>query len=369
MMKNRKHEKEFDTQTLFTDMEPLMGDDTENTRETTDRKSIADIEIKLYDGQRTQVYEPRPLTPEDDIYDDIIEKFATEPTKPKYWFEEFGDSWSCSCGHINQGDTCESCGLERELLRSLFILHKPDNADGSLLGVKPIKHSRAKKRSGAFNKKIIVAIVVCVVLILVSGAGIYMYLVSSGQNAQEQKLQTAYMIPENLPTALGALWPEDMMAFTAAVNAGKFAYVQKHLSEDDQQALTYMAQLMVDDYPGIQEVFDEYYAWEVSIVANRSESDFETDLETVSRKDTVYFHATLSGGAPDESIELYYEVTWPNGSSEIYGLDSYWQAGSNITARFQYPIPLFGAEGKLTFNLYDKNTKELMGTDTVVFKN
>ena len=79
-------------------------------------------------AERPQVYEPRPLTPEDDIYEDILEHFSSAPTKPKYWFEEFGDYWSCSCGHINKGDICTNCGLERDLLRSLFILHKPVGA-------------------------------------------------------------------------------------------------------------------------------------------------------------------------------------------------------------------------------------------------
>ena len=74
-------------------------------------------------AKKTKVYEPRPLTPDDEIYEDILEHFASAPTKPKYWFEEFGDYWSCSCGHINKGNSCKNCGLDRELLRSLFILH------------------------------------------------------------------------------------------------------------------------------------------------------------------------------------------------------------------------------------------------------
>ena len=83
-------------------------------------------------AKKTKVYEPRPLTPDDEIYEDILEHFASAPTKPKYWFEEFGDYWSCSCGHINKGNSCKNCGLDRELLRSLFILHKPADTPGKL---------------------------------------------------------------------------------------------------------------------------------------------------------------------------------------------------------------------------------------------
>ena len=151
-IKGWKHEKEFDTRTLIL-LSPDTEDAAENsgipdddsgvpqkdsdiaskeTRKAVDLKDIADAQNKASDEKVTQVYEPRPLTPDDDIYEDIIEQFASAPTKPKYWFEEFGDYWSCSCGHINKGDRCKSCGLERELLRSLFILHKPAGAPGKL---------------------------------------------------------------------------------------------------------------------------------------------------------------------------------------------------------------------------------------------
>ena len=112
-IKGWKHEKEFDTQTRISDIGPLSEGDTpdnsgtdkrsDDTRKAMDLKTITDAESRVSDDTVTQVYEPRPLTPDDDIYEDILEQFASEPTKPKYWFEEFGDYWSCSCGHINKG--------------------------------------------------------------------------------------------------------------------------------------------------------------------------------------------------------------------------------------------------------------------------
>ena len=115
-------------------LESSAGDDRDaedpaaGTRKVADLKEIAEAKKKNPDNSMTQVYEPRPLTPDDDIYEDILEHFASAPTKPKYWFEEFGDYWSCSCGHINDGDICTNCGLEKSLLRSLFILHRPEGA-------------------------------------------------------------------------------------------------------------------------------------------------------------------------------------------------------------------------------------------------
>ena len=153
------------------------------------------------------------------------------------------------------------------------------------------------------------------------------------------------------------------------INAAKFGYVKAYLDDRTATVEKYMNELMTLKYPGIQEIYDEYYAWHVNIVANTSADDTSTDVSTVSRNDTVYFHVSLSGGEPSEELLLYYEVTWPNGNTQVYDLDSTWKSGSNITARFQYPIPIFGREGKLTFKLYDRSTGEVMGSDSVTFKN
>lgn len=598
-IKGWKHEKEFDTKTLLSDIGPIdtdtsktggisaessadSGNKPRQTRHATDLKTISDAEILSSEDKITQIYEPRPLTPDDDIYEDIIEQFASAPTKPKYWFEEFGDYWSCSCGHINKGARCRSCGLERELLRSLFILHKPAGSPGKLnkklskaakeqadkeeqhhsdkenrrkqreaagddcLKVVPIEtdescaayetdpedisathedaHTPYEERSRVedtdnarphneirqggtesvisqgnnktspaihkrigFKAKIIIAIVACLILIGGCGSVIYYYMAAPAMRYQEaQQLQAdgkyekaiekykalgdykdceeliwqcyiglgdQYFEAGEFTEAMDAyntamdlkddeslhdkiwqcyigigdqyyesgkftkaidtyntamelkddeslndkIWQcyigigdkylsdkqyEDAIDtyYTAAdlkdnekvqkkINKAKFAYVKKYQSDRTAKVEEYMSDLMAVKYSGIQEIYDKYYAWHVKIVANTSDDDYSNDVSTVSRKDTVYFHATLSGGEPDEQITLYYEVTWPNGSSQIADLGSGWEAGSKITARFQYPIPLFGKEGKFTFTLYDKSTNEKLGSDTVTFEN
>lgn len=626
-IKGWKHEKEFDTRTLIL-LSPENEDDDETgaaadepgvpdkdndtsskeTRKAVDLKDLTDARSKASDEKVTQIYEPRPLTPDDDIYEDIIEQFASAPTKPKYWFEEFGDYWSCSCGHINKGDRCKSCGLERDLLRSLFILHKPAGTPGKLnkklskaakekidqeekqqadkekrrrqreaagddgLTVVPIEVSDAdsedtdtsvpsddidvqvyasspdddtennitddesdennksqkstsadssntdttdpdtdssdtddgashtgeparhqfedtdsisektsdpsaedenaeeshepasaaivpvsapKKKPAAkpdgrkrlsFRTKIIIAIVACMILIGGCGTAIYYYMAAPAMQYQEaQQLQEKgkyekaiekYKALGNYKNCKELIWEcycsmgdkyfesgeynkaidtyniaidlkddqslhdkiwncyiaigdqhmnngeyekalstyyvaadlKDNEDVQAKINLVKFTYVKTYMGDRTAKVEEYMSDLMAVKYSGIQEIYDEYYAWHVSIVANTSESDSSTDVDTVSRKDTVYFHATLSGGEPSEQIMLYYEVTWPGGQSQIFDLDSTWKSGSVITARFQYPMPIFGKEGKLTFKLYDRNTSELLGSDTVTFE-
>ena len=491
-IKSFKHEKEFDTMTIVTDIGKM---DDKHTKESVDRKTLAETRMDLAEGEPTQVYEPRPLTPDDDIYEDIIEQFASAPTKPKYWFEEFGDYWSCSCGHINKGDCCKSCGLERELLRSLFILHKPADADGKLdkklkknkeladkeaeqyaemdarrkqreasgedlTKVVPIEYTEVdipketaltvlpeKSKKKTLSSKMIIAIAACLVLIGICGFAIYKHMAAPAMHYEEalqlmengkyteaiekfeglgdykdsadmihqcwiligddhyergkykkaiNAYETALQLKEDnslhekirlcyigigdkyykageFEKALGVYSvAADMAAgedVQQKINDAKFGYVKKFKGDRTEQVESYMSELMDMNYPGIQVIYDEYYAWNASLVANKSESDYSTDLSTVSRKDTVYFHATLSGGEPSEKISLYYEVKWPDGHSEIYDLDSTWQAGDRLTARFQYSIPLFGKEGKLIFTLYEMHTNEVLGSDSVTFKN
>ena len=482
-------------------------DEDRSTKETVNRKSLADTQKKASDGKPTQIYEPRPLTPEDDIYDDIIEQFASAPTKPKYWFEEFGDYWSCSCGHINKGDYCKSCGLERELLRSLFILHKPADAVGKLdkklkknkeqvdkeeqqhadkesrrkareasgedldkvvpietddgdedaLTSQPAKeekaviasnqHNTGKKHRLSFKAKIAIAIAACLILISICGFAIYKVMAAPAMQYEDalqlqksgkyEKAIEKYEALGDYKDAKNRIWEcwilmgdsfyengdfqdainayetaldlkEDgsihekirlcyiaigdsyynagefekaIGVYTVAseiaagddvvekINAAKLGYVKAFQSDRTKQVEAFLDELVEAGYPGAQELYDAYYAWHTSIIANTSEDDYSSDVDTVSRKSTVYFHATLSGGEPDESLRLYYEVSWPDGHTEIYNLDSEWRAGDRITARFQYVIPIFGKEGKLTFTLYDRNTREALGSDSVMFKN
>lgn len=637
-MKNHKqwkHQKEFDTKTLFEDLRKRDENSDENS-ESSGEKSVFSskekserivahsssdtipkntrIHVSPEDenqeenggapAKKTRVYEPRPLTPDDEIYEDILEQFASAPTKPKYWFEEFGDYWSCSCGHINKGTSCKNCGLERELLRSLFILHKPADTPGKLNKklrkakeqvdreetleaerrrrrekldalqgdhphVVPIEEDPAatveqevspmtvklydpgkaslestelspdspeetaaetteiaerqtepdnssqeskeeistaaiatasaedtspkadepqkkanqnseqkslqetgqppseaegtalvpvaseeqnqKKRftwkKPSFRTKMIILIAILLLLATGGGIAVYKYLAAPAIQYEEAiKLQesgkyekaidkfeslgdyrdckehiwecyisigdeqykngefeqaiktynTALKMKESdriqtkirkchigigdryyekgefenaIASYQTAMDMKDTNALQEKINKAKFGYVKAYQSKRTDQVETYLAELMSIKYPGIQEIYDTYYAWHVKIIANNSEDDYSNDMETISRHDTAYFHATLSGGEPSEQIELYYEIVWPNGAKQVYNLDSNWKSGSKITARFQYPIPLFGTEGKLTFTLYDKSTNEALGSDSIAFQN
>ncbi|MBR0127286.1 MAG: hypothetical protein IJL99_03410 [Firmicutes bacterium] len=351
------------------------------------------------DGEPSENYEPRPLRPEDAGYEDIMEQFTTAPTKPKYWFEEFGDYWTCSCGHLNKGDVCDNCGLERELLRSLFVLRKPGDTEGM-----PVKYEEVIVPKGRLTTKhkLIIASVIIAILVACGGAFSYYYLYVPAM--EKEAAATVKATTDAVQSGVsdisaetdGFLWESYITAGDNALDAGKhltaiayynkaqqiednqdlqdkvleakYRYVKSHQSKGGDTFEKFLGELMSVSYKEAGSIYEEYYAWNFKVVANLDKDDYSTDIDTASRADTVYFHVSVSGGPPDESVSVYYEAIWPSGSKQTDIIGSNWTDGSKGYARFSYPVPPLGKEGTLKFNIYDKSTQELLASDSIKLK-
>ena len=72
-LKTIKHEKEFDTKTLITDICTSLTESEatdSDTKKAVTLKELAQSQAENAEGKETVIYEPRPLTPDDDIYED-----------------------------------------------------------------------------------------------------------------------------------------------------------------------------------------------------------------------------------------------------------------------------------------------------------
>lgn len=367
-------------------------------------------------------HKPRPVKPEDESYGELMMRFTTHPVKPKYWFEEFGDHWTCSCGQVNKGETCANCGLERDLLRKLFILHKP-SLDGTPPGPpdedgtaepevsapplerrEPVYDDDDDDVSGGGSHSGLIAgvIIAAILLLLGSGAFVYFVLVPEMQEQDAAKRDSVRMsLCENLPVATACLPDAQYKAYIAAgdkmcdvgkynrsltyynkaadlknskkvkkkILGAKYGYVKAHQYDNDAEYFeTYLNELMDAKYDGASAIYYSYYAWHVNIVANNRSDDFSTDMKNVNRSDTIYFHTTVTGGPPDDAVRLYYQVIWPDGESETQDIEDRWRAGSHFSTRFQYAMPAFSKTGKLTFEVYDKDSRDLLGSDSITLK-
>lgn len=372
------------------------------------------IEDFTYDGNREESTEepseeadelvPVKISPEDENYEDIMETFQANPSKPQYYFEEHGDFWICSCGKTNKGDRCSSCGLERDLLRSLYILHKPGENPGEYDGM-PIKYEEVQIPSGRLSgkQKLIAVIAAVAVLAVCGGLFSYFYAIKPAidKNEAERVEDISTAIEAGVTGALNAdtVTPlfdayvaagdsayenkkyEDAISFYSSalkikdsdkvsgkIEKSKFGYVSANVSKGGSTFEKYLDELKKSGYEGIDEIYDKYYAWSFKVIANLAAEDFTGDISMAGRSDIIYFHVLVSGGPPGETKNVYYEASWPNGSKEIADIGSGWKDGSRGTARLSSAVPMFMKEGSLVFSIYDKNSQEKLGSKTVTLR-
>ncbi len=371
---------------------------------------------EYYDGEDSDGSEPassgfalQPLLPNDEKYDDImdnyeevIEKMSSNPTKPKYWFKEQGDHWYCTCGQLNKGDSCSNCGLERDLLRALFFLHEPGDEPGKYEGM-DVSYTDVEVKENKLSTKAKLIIAIAVIVILGAAAGLYSYFYIIKPNMEKEAAATAKAAAESIQNNI-PVCSKDMNEFlrnsyvTAGdqslesesyeralrfygkasaieggddlsdkINKAKYEYVRSHKSDGGEKFEKYLAELHEIGYEGVDEIYNEYYAWHFNIVANLSPDDYSNDIGTASRADTVYFHVSVSGGPPGETLDIYYDATWPSGARQTDMIGTGWKSGSKGYARFSYPVPLFAQEGTLSFKIYNKSNQEQLGSDSIQF--
>ena len=348
-----------------------------------------------------------PFGPEDEKYEDIMdnyeevmEKMSSNPTKPKYWFKEKGDHWYCSCGQLNEDAVCSNCGLERDLLRALFFLHEPGDEPGKFEGM-DVHYTDVDVDTRRMGPKAKLGIAIAIVLLLLAGTGAfaYFYIVkpSIEQEAAADAAAKAESIAANVPECTADMKQFVRKSYVTAgnkckdegryldaitlyrkaqniskksgtqdkINDAKYGYVKTHRSDGGQQFEEFLMDLHEINYAGVDEIYTEYFAWHIKVIANKKKNNTTADIKRASRADTVYFHVFLSGGPPGETLDLYYEAQWPNGFKQTDDLGKDWKAGSSQAVAFMYPVPIMGAPGQLTFKVFNKNTQALMGSDSV----
>ena len=132
-------------------------------------------------------------------------------------------------------------------------------------------------------------------------------------------------------------------------------------SNTDITTELYLAELIAANYNGSQALHDRIYAWNVSIVANNSSTSMD-DQSTVDGKKTCYFHFTLTGGRPNETIPVYAKVRYPGGNSDKADYNEMKHGQSEyfyFNSWGNYP------KGNCTITIYNADTNAVLGTHSV----
>ena len=378
----------------------------------------------------TKDYSPKPITPEDKSYREVMMLFSDHPVKPKYWFEEFGEYWTCSCGQINRGDACSNCGLDRELLRKLFTSDFKDEdatkantpegssrTDGEQAGsvafveetTDPVDDNQDEEPVFVDEQDLLKLrkrrtrriLIILIILILLLGGGLaafyFYYLPELNRQDEAQANTVKDSLIRELPTVLTPMEEVEFDSYRNAgdimyekkdyvkaieyynkalkvksdesvkkkIQAAKFSYVSDNQEEGGKTFNKYLNELKKANYPGINDIYERHYTWKASTVANTGYSDYSTDMSSIDRRNIVYFHTTFTGGPPDEELDLYYEVIWPDGTSERRSISGTKSEGETVTTNCQYTFPATAGESRLTYKIYNNADHKMLSSDSV----
>ena len=117
----------------------------------------------------------------------------------------------------------------------------------------------------------------------------------------------------------------------------------------------YLKELMAVGYKDSASVYKELFSWKAEIIANNSETDTKTNMSSISKYDTWYFHVTLKGGEPKANTKLSYILTYPDGDTKTNAWSGTWGEGYSGWASAWYNTPAYGDTGTLKIQVYDGN--------------
>ena len=145
----------------------------------------------------------------------------------------------------------------------------------------------------------------------------------------------------------------------------KYAYVSTHKNNSNTTTYEYLKDLKSSGYKDSKNIYNSLYAWSVTIVMNDLENNSTTNKTSISKYSNFYCHITLSGGPPNEGIELKYSMSFPDGDWHSDSWEGKWYSGSTGKCWGYYETPAYGATGTFRVKVYNKSTGELLGEASI----
>lgn len=142
----------------------------------------------------------------------------------------------------------------------------------------------------------------------------------------------------------------------------KYGYVvdNKRLKETSKY-YGYINDLVDARYKDSRAIYKEVYKWTANIYAiNNDEDDEITNASSLSKYDTWYFHFELQGGPPNGTEQLYYKITYPDGTSNgKKPFTDKWEENTSGYVSAWYNTPRNGRTGTCTVTIYDSNGNQI----------
>ena len=82
-------------------------------------------------------------------------------------------------------------------------------------------------------------------------------------------------------------------------------------------------------YADTEKLYDDLYRWNVNIVANKEQNDYENNIDSFKAGDVIYFHFYLEGGTPEQKIPLKVRLSDSDNQERIFENEELWSDGNN----------------------------------------
>lgn len=130
----------------------------------------------------------------------------------------------------------------------------------------------------------------------------------------------------------------------------QYAYILNHYDYSDTYTKSFISNLMNNDYPEADLLFDDLTSLRLDITAINSDEMSTHDLDSVSNDGSIYFHFNITAGKEDTSYKLKVKITLPGHNPDISYIDA------RLDEEWYVWYELNGdVSGKATIYIYDEN--------------
>lgn len=143
----------------------------------------------------------------------------------------------------------------------------------------------------------------------------------------------------------------------------KYNFVIGHKVVSSTTTYHYLEELIKNNYPGAQAIYNELYAWHATVTINNGSSSVRWNRRT-------NVDIKITGGKPTQTTKIKGTVIYPNGDTDQAFEDTWVRVGMNETVSFYWDdgCMLGPYNGTLTIRIYDENNN-LIGSGSIKVTN
>lgn len=132
----------------------------------------------------------------------------------------------------------------------------------------------------------------------------------------------------------------------------KYKYVLSHKSSTNSTTYTYLQELTRTNYSDSWTIYNDLYKWRISnFVANTSEKDRKSDVNSISKSRTAYFHFDVYGGEPNKSVNVTAVAYYSNGQSSTVSWEDVYD-GYQLDCWYWWDYPSSAPSTTMTVTVY-----------------